>query len=183
MEVRPHDFRSVTDEDLFDYQAYTSSLVPAERDSFFLSGSLNELDSLESTFELGYVKNTTHSTFAPAPIFTAFEEVPISYFCRKPIQPICRGYCRCANQALGLGPRVQTNQSETFRANSKLMGTLRDGEWQVSLNWSENKAIEQWQQSGRRGKACSGAWQQLSLCQQQMAVCRLTFLARQMRSR
>jgi len=140
----PTDFRRVTDEDLFDYRAYTSSLVPAERDSFFLSGSLTQLDSLESTFELGYVKNTTHITFAPAPIFTAFEEVPISISAANQYNPFAEEIADARIRLIGLGPRVQTNQSETFRANTKLMGTLRDGEWQVSLNWSENKAIERW---------------------------------------
>ena len=140
----PSDFRNVTDEDLFNYLAYTSSLVPAERDSFFLSGSLTELSSLESTFELGYVKNITHSTFSPAPIFTAFEEVPISISAANQFNPFAEDIVDTRIRLLGLGPRVQTNKSETFRANSKLMGTLRDGEWQVSVNWSENKAVEQW---------------------------------------
>ena len=140
----PSDYRNVTDEDRFNYSAYTSSLVPAERDSFFLSGSLTELSSLESTFELGYVKNITHSTFAPAPIFTAFEEVPISISATNPFNPFAEDIVDARIRLLGLGPRVQINTSETFRANNKLMGTLRDGEWQVSVNWSENKAVERW---------------------------------------
>ena len=140
----PADFRNATDEDLFDYLAYTSSLVPAERDSFFLSGNLTQLESLESTFELGYVKNTTHITFAPAPVFTAFEEAPISISADNQFNPFAEDIVDARIRLLGLGPRLQTNESETFRANSKLMGTLRDGEWQVSLNWSENKAVERW---------------------------------------
>jgi len=140
----PADFRMVTDEDLFDYLAHTSSLVPAERDSFFLSGSLTQLNSVESTFELGYVKNTTHITFAPAPIFTAFEEIPISISAANQFNPFAEDIDDARIRLTGLGPRVQINESETFRANSKLMGTLRDGEWQVSLNWSENKGVEQW---------------------------------------
>jgi iron complex outermembrane recepter protein len=141
----PSDFRDVTEEDLFDYRAYTSSLVPTERDSFFISGNLTGLDSLESTFELGYIKNTTHITFAPAPIFTAFEEIPLSISAANPFNPFAEDIVDARIRLLGLGPRVQMNTSETFRANSKLMGTLRDGEWQVSLNWTENKAVEQWQ--------------------------------------
>ena len=140
----PSDFRSVSDEDLFDYRAYTSSLVPSKRDSFFLYGSLTGLDSLESTFELGYVKNSTHITFASAPIFTAFEEIPIRISAANQYNPFAVDINDARIRLLGLGPRVQSNQSETFRANTKLMGTLRDGEWQVSLNWSENKAVEQW---------------------------------------
>jgi len=140
----PEDFRSVTDEDLFDYLAHTSSLVPAERDSFFLSGSLTQLNSVESTFELGYVKNTTYITFAPAPIFTAFEEIPISISAANQFNPFAEDIVDARIRLTGLGPRVQANESETFRVNSKLMGTLLDGEWQVSLNWSENKANERW---------------------------------------
>jgi iron complex outermembrane receptor protein len=139
------DFRGVTEDDLFNYLAHTSSLVPAERNSFYLSGNLAGLDSVESTFELGYVKNTTHITFAPAPIFTAFEEMPITISAANQYNPFAEDITDARIRLLGLGPRVQTNKSETFRANTKLMGSLRDGEWQVSLNWSENSAIEQWQ--------------------------------------
>ena len=140
----PSDFRAVTDEDLFDYQAQTSSLAPSKRDSFFISGNLTGLDTLESTFELGYVTNTTHITLAPAPIFTAFEEMPLSISAANQYNPFAVDISDARIRLLGLGPRVQTNQSETFRANTRLMGTLRDGEWQISLNWSENKALEQW---------------------------------------
>lgn len=139
------DFRQATSEDLFNYPAYTSSLVPAERDSFYLWGSLLGLESVESTFELGYVKNITNNSFAPAPIFTAFEEIPLTISADNQFNPFGVDITDARIRLMGLGPRVQSNQSETFRANTRLMGTLRDGEWQVSLNWSENRAEEQWQ--------------------------------------
>ena len=139
------DFRQVTDEDLFDYPAYTSSLVPAARDSFYLSGSLTELNAVESSFELGYVENNTRITFAPAPIFTAFEEIPITISAANIFNPFAQDITDARIRLLGLGPRVQSNQSKTFRANTRLMGSLINGEWQVSLNWSKNKAIEKWQ--------------------------------------
>ena len=139
------DYRQATDEDLFDYAAYTSSLVPAQRDSFYLWGSLLGLDTVESTFEMGYVKNITHNSFAPAPIFTAFEEMPITISAANQFNPFVEDIADARIRLLGLGPRMQRNQSETFRANTRLMGSLRDGEWQVSLNWSENSAEEQWQ--------------------------------------
>ena len=139
------DYRQATGEDLFDYPAYTSSLVPAERDSFYLWGSLIGLESVEGTFELGYVKNITRNSFAPAPIFTAFEEIPLTISADNQFNPFAENIADARIRLLGLGPRIQTNQSETFRANTRLMGTLRDGEWQVSLNWSENRAEEQWQ--------------------------------------
>lgn len=138
------DYRDVTDEDLFDYLTYTSSLAPSARDSFYLSGSLTELDSLDATFELGYVKNTAQITFAPAPIFTAFEEAPMTISAENPFNPFSEDINDARIRLLGLGPRLQRDQSETFRANTKLLGSLRSGEWQVSFNWSENKAVEQW---------------------------------------
>lgn len=139
------DFRSVNDEDLFDYLAYSSSRAPSERDSLFLSGSLTELDSLDVSFELGYVKNTAQITFAPTPIFTAFEQIPIIISAANRFNPFEVDISEARIRLLGLGPRVQNNQSETFRANTKLLGSLRNGEWQVSFNWSENKGKEQWQ--------------------------------------
>ena len=63
------------------------------------------------------------------------------------------------------GPVCRANESETFRANSKLMGTLRDGEWQVSLNWSENKAIERWSNLVDAEKLALGLGSSSALCQ------------------
>ncbi len=80
-------FSAVTDEHLFDYRAYTSSLTPTQRDSFYLSGSLLGLDSLDSTFELSYVKNSTLITYAPMPVFTAFEEIPITLSAANQFNP------------------------------------------------------------------------------------------------
>ena len=94
---------------------------------------------------MGYVKNITNNSFAPAPIFTAFEEMPLTISADNQFNPFGEDIADARIRLLGLGPRMQRNQSETFRANTRLMGSLRDGEWQVSLNWSENSAEEQWQ--------------------------------------
>lgn len=139
------DYRQADDEDLFEYPVYTSSLVPAQRDSFYLWGSLLGVDTVESTFELGYVKNITNNSFAPAPIFTAFEEIPITISAANQFNPFAEDIADVRIRLLGLGPRMQRNQSETFRANTRMMGSLSDGEWQISFNWSENRAEEHWE--------------------------------------
>ncbi len=137
-------FSAVTDEHLFDYRAYTSSLTPTQRDSFYLSGSLLGLDSLDSTFELSYVKNSTLITYAPMPVFTAFEEIPITLSAANQFNPFSQDITDVRVRLTGLGPRLQENRSQTLRASAALMGAFNQGDWQASLNWSRNTAVEQW---------------------------------------
>ena len=137
-------FSAVTNEHLFDYRAYTSSLIPAQRDSFYLSGSLLGLDSLDSAFELSYVKNSTLITYAPMPVFTAFEEIPITVSAANQFNPFSQDIEDLRVRLTGLGPRLQENQSQTLRASAALTGAFNQGEWQASVNWSRNNAVEQW---------------------------------------
>ena len=139
------DFRPVTNDDLFDYAPYTSSLVPETRDSLYLSANVPELtDGVDASFELSYVKNSTLITFAPAPLFTAFEEVPITVSAKNQFNPFGQDIVDARIRLLGLGPRLQSNSSKTLRASSKLMGSLNNSEWQASVNWSQNRAAEAW---------------------------------------
>jgi len=139
------DFRQATNEDLFDEQQFNSSLIPAERNSLYIAGEFKKLGSLDAAFDLTYVDSSTLITFAPASVFTAFANTPISIASSNRYNPFGRDLTDVRIRLLGLGPRLQTNDAQTWRANGRLMGNLRDGEWQLSINWSQTDAQERWQ--------------------------------------
>ena len=137
-------FSADNSEHLFDYLAYTSSLVPAKRNSFYLSGSLIDSGSLDSSFELSYVTNSSTITHAPMPVFTAFEQVPITISAANQFNPFGQDIEDLRIRLTGLGVRTQQDESRTFRASAALMGALANGEWHSSLSWSRNSAVERW---------------------------------------
>jgi len=139
------DFRQATNEDLFDGQLFSSSLMPAERNSVYIAGEFKKLGSLDAAFDLTYVDSSTLITFAPASVFTAFANTPTSIASSNRYNPFGRDLTDVRIRLLGLGPRLQTNDAQTWRANGRLMGNLRDGEWQLSFNWSQTDAQERWQ--------------------------------------
>ncbi|MDG1311531.1 MAG: TonB-dependent receptor [Porticoccaceae bacterium] len=138
------DFRQATDSDLFDYQQFTSSLAPAERNSVHIAGELKNLGATDTAFEVTYVDSRSQITLAPAPILTAFTAVPFSIDKDNRYNPFGEAIEDARIRLLGLGPRLQYNRAQTTRANGRIMGTLRDGEWQLSLNWSRTDAEERW---------------------------------------
>lgn len=138
------DFRRATDDDLFDYRQLTSSLAPAERNSIHIAGELKNLAAVDAAFELTHVDSRSHTTLAPASVLTAFSAEPISIDSNNPYNPFGQAIDDARISLVGLGPRQQHNRAKTTRAHGRIMGNLRDGEWQLSLNWSQTRATERW---------------------------------------
>lgn len=139
------DFRPATNEDLFDYQAFSSSLAPAERDSVHLAAEFKNLGSLDGALELTYVDSSALITLAPTPVLTGFYETPISIAADNIYNPFGQSIDDARIRLLGLGPRLQYNKAKTTRIQGRVMGTIRDGEWQLAINWSQGEAEERWQ--------------------------------------
>lgn len=139
------DFRQANNEDLFDEQQFNSSLIPAQRTSLYIAGELKTLDSLDAAFDLTYVDSSTLITLAPVPFYSAFASTPVSVSSQNRYNPFGQDLTDVRIRLLGLGPRLQTNDAKTWRANGRLMGNFRDGEWQLSVNWSQTDAQQRWQ--------------------------------------
>jgi len=137
-------FSEAGSEHLYDYRVDTSSLVPSQHDSVYFSANLSDLDSVDAAFDLSYIKNQTLISYAAMPIFTAFEEQPITISAENQFNPFGEDITDARIRLSGLGPRTQENQSRTLRARVSLMGGLAQGDWQTSLNWSRNSAEEGW---------------------------------------
>lgn len=136
------DFREATDEDLFNPLSFTSSLTPTERDAIFINGQFKDLGVLDASFELSYVDNSTTITLAPTPIFTAFQTNPLTISAMNRFNPFGEDISDARISVLGLGPRLQQNEAETWRAMAMIMGNLYDGEWQLSVNLGQTDAEE-----------------------------------------
>ena len=138
------DFRQATDNDLFDFRQITSSLAPAQRNSIHIAGELKTLGATDAAFELTYVDSRSQITLAPAPVLTAFASDPISVDPNNTYNIFGQAIDDARISLVGLGPRQQHNRAQTTRAHGRVMGTLLDGEWQLSLNWSQTEAAERW---------------------------------------
>ncbi len=139
------DFSQASANNLFDFQAYSSSLAPAERSSMHLVGELKGLGSLDAAFDITYVDSTAQITLAPSPVMTAFAANPVSIAADNRYNPFGQAIDDARIRFLGLGPRLKENKAQTVRANGRLMGNLHDGEWQFTVNWSQTEAQEHWQ--------------------------------------
>ena len=102
-------------------------MIPAERNSLYIAGEFKKLGSLDAAFDLTYVDSSTLNTFAPDSVFTAFANTPISIASSNRYNPFGRDLTDVRIRLLCLGPRLQTNDAQTWRANGRLMGNLRYG--------------------------------------------------------
>lgn len=139
------EFRLATNNDLFDEQQFTSSLAPAERNSIYIAGDLKNQGPYDMAFDITHVESRSQITLAPAPLLTAFTTEPLSIDGSNRYNPFGQTIDDARIRLVGLGPRLRDNHAKTTRANGRVMGTLRDGDWQLSVNWSRTDAEERWQ--------------------------------------
>ncbi|MCV6604731.1 MAG: TonB-dependent receptor plug domain-containing protein, partial [Porticoccaceae bacterium] len=137
------DFRSASDEDLFNFQAFTSSLTPSRRSSIYANGEYRLNKQL--TFDLSASYTLTESTiaFAPSPIFTAFELVPITIAADAAFNPFGEEITDLRRRMLELGRRDQTNENQASRLTAGINGSNDHWRWSLHYNWSQTRAREQ----------------------------------------
>lgn len=135
-------FREATDEDLFDFAPYTTAVVPSSRDSAFGSISYDFSKRFSGTLEASYVKNRARAQLAPTPIFTAFEQIPLTVSADNVFNPFGADITDVRRRVLELPPRSQVNESRSRRISLNLQGSFSDWDWDLGYNWSKNDARE-----------------------------------------
>jgi len=142
----PADFRNATAEDLFNYNDYTSSLSPSDRHSLYLAGRYDLTDQLTLNAELAYTKNEATITYAPTPLFTAFEEMAITLAADNIYNSFGESITDVRRRLLELGAREQLNIARSQRLNLGIEGfsnAFRGGlHWDTQVYWSRSKARE-----------------------------------------
>ncbi|PLW70800.1 TonB-dependent receptor [Pseudohalioglobus lutimaris] len=135
-------YRPVTDEDLFNYQAFTSAVVPLERDSIYTNASYDFSESVTGYMELSYLETEAEATLAPTPVFTAFEQTPLVVSAQSIYNPFGEDLRDVRRRLIELPARRQRNESEASRFSAVLEGLFADWNWDVAYNWSRSEARE-----------------------------------------
>lgn len=138
----PDDFRIATDEDLFNYLQFTSSLSPSERSSIYFNSLFDLTDHVSATLSANYTQTSTEITFAPTPVFTGFEAVPLPIAADQSYNPFGAEVVDVRRRMLEIGPRIQENRNRAARISTGLNGNFMDWEWSLAYNWSRTRAHE-----------------------------------------
>ncbi len=138
----PDGYRPATSEDLFNYQAYTSAVVPFERASLFSSGSYDFNNWLSALAEFTYLETEANAVLAPTPVLTAFQQNPLVVAADNPYNDFGVDLRDVRRRLLEFPVRRQVNESEVMRAALVLEGLWTDWHWDVGYDWSRSEATE-----------------------------------------
>ncbi|WP_295800575.1 TonB-dependent receptor [uncultured Microbulbifer sp.] len=124
-------YRAWTPEDLHNFRDYTSALVPSERQSLYVAGNRKLAENVEFYTETMAVRTRSESTLAPTPIFTRFDNGDLTIAADQVYNPFGETITDVRKRVLELGPRVQSNRTDTWRINSGLKGLIDDWQWEL----------------------------------------------------
>ncbi|MCX2796265.1 TonB-dependent receptor [Microbulbifer thermotolerans] len=125
-------YRPWTQEDRYDYSEYTTALVPSERQSAYLEGNLDLGDNSQLFIELMGIRTSAETTLAPTPVFTRFDNGDLTISADNIYNPFGQEITDVRKRVLELGPRVQNNDTETWRLNLGLTGMLNSWQWELT---------------------------------------------------
>ncbi len=135
-------YRPVTENDLFDFPLFTSSLVPSERNFLYGSASYDITELLTISVEASYTDTTAEADLAPTPIFTAFEQTPIPIAADNIYNPFATEITDLRRRLLELPPRQQKNKSDVTRYTLNLEGLHQGWSWDFAYSYSRSDAKE-----------------------------------------
>ena len=140
--TQPSDFQAATLEDRFEFRDFTSSIVPSERISvFFHSDYLT--DYWQFYADGLYTSTEATSLLAPTPLFTGFENIPLTVSGNNIYNPFAVDIVDVRRRVVELNARKQINKTRT---NRLVVGALSQrGAWQLdfALQLSRTHAEEQ----------------------------------------
>ncbi|WP_299595994.1 TonB-dependent receptor [uncultured Microbulbifer sp.] len=131
-----------TPEDLYNFREHTSALVPSERQSLYIAGNQSVSDSVETFAELMAVRTRSESTMAATPVFTRFDNGDLRISADQIYNPFGEEITDVRKRVLELGPRVQYNNTNTWRFNSGLKGLVDDWQWELTAAAHYTRAKE-----------------------------------------
>lgn len=135
-------YRPATEEDLFNYQAYTTAVVPLERRSIYSNASYDFSEQVTGFVELSYLDTDAEATLAPTPVFTAFEQDPLVVAADNPYNPFGAQITDVRRRLVEFPDRKQRNESEVSRFSAVIEGLFADWNWDMAYNWSRSEASE-----------------------------------------
>ena len=157
----PTHFRSALGDDRFEYRDYTSLIVPSTRISAFFDAEWDR-ENVTWFIELLGTRTKSDNTFAPTPLFTGFENLPLIVADDQLYNPFSVELYDVRRRITEAGTRRQTNESETRRAVIGVRGSLDGFNWQMTAQQSRTEAeetlsgaVDAWRvQQALRGAEC-----------------------------
>ncbi|WOX04790.1 TonB-dependent receptor [Microbulbifer pacificus] len=134
--------RPWTSGDLYDFREYTSALVPSDRQSLYVALSRTVSESIDAYAEIMSVRTRSESTLAPTPVFTRFDNGDLSIASNQVYNPFGEEITDVRKRVLELGPRVQSNGTDTWRLNTGLKGQVNDWQWELTAAAHYTQASE-----------------------------------------
>ncbi|TXS90690.1 TonB-dependent receptor [Parahaliea maris] len=135
-------YRPAGPEDLFNYQAFTTAVVPLERRSLYGNVSYDFTEQVTGLLEMTYLETEAAAALAPTPVFTAFEQTPIILSADNPFNDFGQDISDVRRRLVEFPLRQQHNDSEVMRFNAVMEGLYDNWNWDVGFNWSRSKASE-----------------------------------------
>jgi len=135
-------YRAATDEDLFNYQKFTSAVVPLDRSSIYSNASYDFNEQITIAIDASYVKTESKATLAPTPVFTGFEQEPIPIDVSNRYNNFGETLLDVRRRLVEFPARTQRNESEVTRFAASLEGLFDDWNWELAYNWSRSEADE-----------------------------------------
>jgi len=133
-------YRLATDEDLYNYREETSSYSPSKQSAVFLSLVHPLPGDTEFIFQLGQTKTAAQVTFAPQPLFNAFEQNHIITDANNPYNPFGTDITDLRRRLVELGPRRQNSEEKAQRINLQIESFEGNIQWNLNLNLNQTIA-------------------------------------------
>ncbi len=130
------------DSALFDYAQFTSTISPSKHENIYIAASHNTEDNLFLRMTLGYTSTDAEITFAPTPIFTAFERNPITVSANQLYNPFGQELTDVRRRLVELPLRTQEDDTENWRFGISADSVVGNYNWQISSNWSQAQSYQ-----------------------------------------
>lgn len=135
-------YRPVTSDDLYNFQQATSAVASMERSSLYGSVSYDWSEQVTSQLDFSYVTTDSTATLAPTPVFTAFEQTPLTIAASNIYNPFGADIRDARRRLVELPPREQRNESEVSRVSAVLEGLYAQWNWELAYSHSRSDATE-----------------------------------------
>ncbi|WP_299773478.1 TonB-dependent receptor [uncultured Pseudoteredinibacter sp.] len=136
------DFRPATSEDLYNFAEQTSAVSESSQDAIYGFANWQLSDQIELAIDLAYTRSKAEATLASTPIFTAFSQEDATISKDNIYNPFGEDISDARYRALEAGPRLQNDDSKSYRSNLQLDGNWQQLNWSTQWNWSRNESSE-----------------------------------------
>lgn len=135
-------YQTASDEQLFNFNDYTSSQASSERYTAYIAGHYQFSNGVHLSTDLAFASTDSLTTLAPSPIYTAFNAIDLTVSANNIYNPFGEDIADLRYRLIEAGPRTKRDDSQTYRYSIDLDGDLDQARWTLSWNISQSNASE-----------------------------------------